>query len=165
MNHWAKKRSGNSMNHWAKKRSGILATLLVMWAALGAGCSGADGTPAGTIDDNVESTSQAVTVSQMQSTMDQFYDMNNVVEIRIVMDNAQWIALKDEQPMGGVCNFNTLPDTERFQWRPTIQVLVGGSSYLTTPFVVNGGVEIKKKSFCGSFTDGSHPPRDKPSLK
>jgi len=154
------------MNHISITRGRGLAMPLLLWAALGAACSGADGMQEGEFDD-IESTALAATISQMQSSMDQLYDMNNVLTVSIVMDPNYWESLKTEQPMGGGCGGGQDPwdypseAPPRFQWWPTTSVQISGSSFPTGTNVLTG-VEIKKKSFCGSFQGSS---AGKPALK
>lgn len=109
----------------------------------------------------IASEARALTVAQRQSLLNSFYDINNVVTISIAMDPIEWETLKTEQPAGGKCNFDLLPGTERFPWRPTTSVTISGSSFLTTAQMFTGA-EIRKKSYCGSLTTGTD---DKPALK
>jgi hypothetical protein len=100
-----------------------------------------------------------------QTAADNFYAYNNVVNIKIEMSDAEWLALKTELPTPQGCDHIPLDangeDVERFPWRGTTKVTVSGSNYLPAG-VAFTEVEIKKKSYCGSLTTGAN---EKPSLK
>jgi len=126
------------------------------------GCSGAVGD--GSFED-VANTSAALTeYGPNQVAAENFYAYNNIVNIKIEMSDAEWLKLKTAVPLG-ICS--RLPvdangeSPERYPWQPTTKVTVSGSNYLTTavPFT---GVEIKKKSYCGSISTTAD---GKPSLK
>jgi hypothetical protein len=139
----------------SRAKSGVLFTTVA--AFFGTACS-AGNAP----DDVLQTTSEPLTVPQKQAVMNTLYDMINVVTINVSMDPAQWDALRHEVPAGGVCNFDNSPNVDRFVWRPTTQIAISGTSYPSGTLTFTG-VEIKKKSFCGSYTDGSVP--DKPAFK
>jgi len=145
-----------------RTRRGALA-VVVGWGALSLGCSAA--VNEGSTED-VASTSAALTeYGPNQTAAENFYAYNNIVNIKIEMSDADWLTLKTEQPTPQGCvrvpvdSNGEAPD--RFPWRPTTKVTVSGSNYLTTavPFT---GVQIKKKSYCGSLTVGAN---QKPSIK
>ncbi|HKO49081.1 MAG TPA: CotH kinase family protein [Polyangiaceae bacterium] len=136
---------------------------LVAWGTMALGCSGAldEGS-----SETVAHTSAALTeYGPNQAAAENFYAHNNVVNIKIEMSDSEWLTLKTEQPTPQGCvrvpvdSNGESPD--RFPWQPTTRVTVSGSNYLTTP-VPFTGVEIKKKSFCGSLTTGAN---EKPSIK
>lgn len=129
---------------------------VIVFVAGASACSAEDGAYSG--DGLDEPLGQSAEAAITQATTDSFYDMNNVVTIRVTMDAAQWNALKAEEPVGGFCNFDSSPSTDRFQWRPTTQVQVSGTAFPTSTKTYTGA-EIKKKSFCGSYST------TKPALK
>jgi CotH kinase protein len=87
--------------------------------------------------------------------MDRLYAIDNVLTVRITMPQADWDAVRTEQPAGGVCNFNWTGGS-RYTWRKAASVEISGSAFpATTTFTEVG---IKKKSFCGSINS------DKPCL-
>jgi hypothetical protein len=109
-------------------------------------------------EESVEHTSEAIA---NQGLMNSLYAMDNVLTIDIQMTAAQWEALKTEQPVGGVCNFDVAGGTDRFSPHATTSVTVSGTKFPSVPRTFTG-VEIKKKSFCGSFVED---PAGKPSIK
>lgn len=88
---------------------------------------------------------------QLMSTS--FYDMNNVVTIRINMPPNDWWNLMNAQPHGGWCNFGYIGD--RFDWYHAISVEISGSVFPTPsggPYIFYD-IGISKKSYCGSFSN------------
>jgi hypothetical protein len=83
-----------------------------------------------------------------QQALDRLYAIDNVLTIKITMPQADWDAVRTEQPAGGVCNFDWQGGS-RYTWRKAISVEVSGTSFpASTTF---NGVGVKKKSFCGSI--------------
>ncbi len=89
-----------------------------------------------------------------------FYFIDNLVTVNITMDPQQWNGLLADQPKGGVCNFNYDEEKEgpRYQWRTAQSMTISGTQAPTQTLTVSN-IEIRKKSFCGSFST------TKPSLK
>jgi CotH kinase protein len=83
-----------------------------------------------------------------QQAMDRLYTIDNVLTVRITMPQADWDAVRTEQPAGGPCNFNWTGGS-RYTWRKAASVEISGTAFpATTTFTAVG---IKKKSFCGSI--------------
>jgi hypothetical protein len=90
-----------------------------------------------------------------QEALDSLYAIENVLAVNIVMPQADWDALRTEQPAGGVCNHNWTGGS-RFTWHKASSVEISGTSFpARTTFAEVG---VKKKSFCGSISS------KKPSL-
>lgn len=132
-----------------------LMAVLGLAGALGSGCSAPD-----EADEPVEATrSSALTISQRQANMNAFYDMSNVPLIQITMaDDTEWAKLQadvprgpDGQPVGCGSGSDTPAGFERYPAHTGATVIVSGTTF--------SNVEIKKKSYCGSFDTV------KPSLK
>ena len=84
-----------------------------------------------------------------EQALDSFYALDNVVTIKITMPQADWDALRTEEPAGGRCNFNW-KGGERYKWREATSVEISGTSFpAATTFTQVG---LKKKSFCGSIS-------------
>ena len=157
------------MNRIVNKRRGMPVMLLALWGSLAAGCSGApnDDFAENGEGDTVESVAQAATVGQMQTSMDQFYNINNLVTINISMPQAEWNALMGEFPNNdenALCA--DLPGgfpggPERYPTHFATQVVISGSNFpaQTTFNGAGNTVEVQKKSNCGSFST------TKPSIK
>jgi hypothetical protein len=85
-----------------------------------------------------------------QELCDRFYDLGNLVTVRVTMDPAHWKALRTAEPHGGRCNFGWTGD--RYDWFEADHVEISGSTF------PDGGphrfdrVGISKKSYCGSFS-------------
>ncbi len=87
---------------------------------------------------------------QQQQALDSFYALDNVITIKIKMPQADWDAVRNEEPAGGRCNFN-FTDGSRYTWRKAVSVEISGTRFPAhTTF---DDVGIKKKSFCGSIDD------------
>jgi hypothetical protein len=84
-----------------------------------------------------------------QESMDRFYDMGNVVTIRITMPAAKWEELRSAEPLGGQCNWDETRD--RFAWYEATSVEVSGTAFPASAQTFSR-VGIKKKSFCGSLS-------------
>src|SRR3954453_16235748 len=83
-----------------------------------------------------------------QQALDRLYAIDNVLTIEITMPQADWDAVRTEQPAGGPCNFDWAGDS-RYTWRKAASVKISGTSFpAATTFA---GVGVKKKSFCGSI--------------
>lgn len=86
--------------------------------------------------------------AENQQAMDRLYAIDNVVTVTITMPQADWDAVRTEQPAGGPCNFNWTGGS-RYTWRTATSVEISGTSF--PPATTFTGVGIKKKSFCGSI--------------
>jgi hypothetical protein len=92
---------------------------------------------------------------QQQQSLDSFYALDNVITVNITMPQADWDAVRKEEPKGGRCNFEWTGDA-RFTWRKATSVEISGTKFpAKTKFA---DVGVKKKSFCGSINS------DKPCL-
>ena len=93
--------------------------------------------------------------AEQQQKMDSFYALDNVITVKITMPQAEWDAVRIEEPKGGRCNFEWTGDP-RYTWHEATSVEISGTKFPTkTTFA---GVGVKKKSFCGSIDS------DKPCL-
>lgn len=92
-----------------------------------------------------------------QQLCNSFYEMANVVTIKITMLPVDWNNLKNAQPHGGLCNFAYTGD--RYDWFIANSVEITGSAFPSGGTHTFANVGIIKKSFCGSFST------TKPSLK
>ena len=90
-----------------------------------------------------------------QQALDRLYAIDNVLTIEITMPQADWDAVRTEQPAGGPCNFDWTGDS-RYTWRKATSVEISGTSFPAATTFTDVGV--KKKSFCGSINS------DKPCL-
>ncbi|QYN21393.1 CotH kinase family protein [Amycolatopsis sp. DSM 110486] len=93
--------------------------------------------------------------AQEQQALDSLYEIDNVLTIDIVMPQADWDAVRTEEPAGGRCNFDWTGGS-RFTWRKATSVEISGTKFPARTSFPDVG--IKKKSFCGSFSN------DKPCL-
>jgi hypothetical protein len=93
--------------------------------------------------------------SEEQHALDALYDVDNVLTIDIVLPQADWDAVRTEQPAGGVCNFDWAGGS-RYTWRKATSVTISGTKFPAPTSFPEAG--IKKKSFCGSIDS------DKPCL-
>lgn len=85
---------------------------------------------------------------QQQLALDKLYALDNVLTIKITMPQADWEAVRNEQPKGGRCNFEWTGGA-RFTWKRATSVEVSGTTFpARTTF---NEVGVKKKSFCGSL--------------
>src|SRR3954467_10146151 len=85
---------------------------------------------------------------QEQRALDSLYEIDNVLTIDIVLPQADWDAVRTEQPAGGVCNFDWTGGS-RYTWQKATSVEKSGTSFPAATTVSDVGV--KKKSFCGSI--------------
>ncbi|HJQ47477.1 MAG TPA: CotH kinase family protein [Amycolatopsis sp.] len=92
---------------------------------------------------------------QEQQALDSLYDVDNLLTIEITMSQADWDAVRTEQPAGGICNFDWTGGG-RYMWRKATSVTISGTKFPTRTSFPDVG--IKKKSFCGSINN------DKPCL-
>ena len=88
--------------------------------------------------------------AKQQQALDSLYAIDNVLTINIVMPPGDWDAVRNEQPAGGVCNFEWTGGS-RFTWRKATSVEISGTHFPAPTTFANVGV--KKKSFCGSFNE------------
>jgi hypothetical protein len=91
---------------------------------------------------------------QEQRALDSLYEIDNVLTIDIVLPQADWDAVRTEEPAGGRCNFDWAGGS-RYTWRKATVEISGTKFPARTSF---SDVGIKKKSFCGSINS------DKPCL-
>jgi CotH kinase protein len=92
-----------------------------------------------------------------QELCNSFYDMNNMVTVRITMPQSDWEALRKAEPHGGRCNFAYTGD--RYDWFKTTSVEISGSEFPSGGSYSFASVAIGKRSYCGSFSTS------KPALK
>ena len=93
---------------------------------------------------------------EQQQALDSFYALDNVITVKITMPQAEWDAVRNEEPKGGRCELRMdrrQPGT-RGARRPRSRYPEQSSPRKTT-FT---DVGVKKKSFCGSIDS------DKPCL-
>jgi len=91
----------------------------------------------------------AVSLEQQQA-LDSFYAIDNVVTIDITMSQADWDAVRTEEPAGGRCNWDWTGGS-RYTWREARSVEISGTVFpKRTTFTKVG---VKKKSFCGSLSN------------
>jgi CotH kinase protein len=103
-----------------------------------------------------------------QAKVNNFYAFDNVIDITVNLSDATWTAIKTENPNPPPPNnCSKLPvgsngeSPDRYPWRSAGSVTVKDSKgNINTTF--SSGVEIRKKSYCGSLTTGAN---EKPSLK
>src|SRR5262245_57670594 len=100
--HRRKEPANMSKREVDESRRRLLAAMLAVPGGLALGC-GADGV----MSEDLVSRSEALT---RQESMNAFYDIGNVVTIRITMPADQWELLRNAQPLGGQCNFDVLQD-------------------------------------------------------
>ncbi|WP_029107869.1 CotH kinase family protein [Mycobacterium sp. URHD0025] len=86
--------------------------------------------------------------AQQQQKLDALYALDNVLTIRIAMAQADWDAVRAEQPAGGICNFDW-DGGPRYTWRKAASVEISGTAFPARAEFSDVG--IKKKSFCGSI--------------
>jgi hypothetical protein len=97
-----------------------------------------------------------VTMTDLQQqALDSFYALDNVITVKITMPQADWDAVRNEEPDGGRCNFEWTGGG-RFTWRKATSVEISGTKFPKKATFTDVGV--KKKSFCGSIDS------DKPCL-
>src|SRR5277367_5705217 len=102
-----------------------------------------------TSDHWVEGNDMTTMKADKEQALDSLYALDNVVTIKITMPQADWDALRTEEPAGGRCNFNW-KGGERYTWRKATSVEISGTSFpAATTFTQVG---VKKKSFCGSIS-------------
>lgn len=85
---------------------------------------------------------------QQQKKLDALYAIDNVLTVRIAMAQADWDAVRTEQPSGGICNFDW-DGGSRYTWRKAASVEISGTAFPARAEFSDVGV--KKKSFCGSI--------------
>jgi hypothetical protein len=90
-----------------------------------------------------------MTAAQQQA-MDRLYALDNLLTIRITMPRSEWEAVQTQEPAGGRCNFDWT-GRARFSWRKAASVEVAGTAF--PPRTTFPDVGVKKKSFCGSFSN------------
>jgi hypothetical protein len=86
--------------------------------------------------------------AEQQQKMDSFYALDNVITVKITMPQAEWDAVRNEEPKGGRCNFEWTGDP-RYTWRKATSVEISGTAFPAKTTFADVGV--KKKSFCGSI--------------
>ena len=91
--------------------------------------------------------------AEQQQAMNSFYALDNVITVKITMPQAEWDAVRIEEPKGGRCNFEWTGES-RYTWHKATSVEISGTKFpAKTTFA---GVGVKKKSFCGSI-DSNKP--------
>ncbi len=65
---------------------------------------------------------------QQQQALDSFYALDNVITIKIKMPQADWDAVRNEEPAGGRCNFN-FTGGSRYTWRKAASVEISGTRF------------------------------------
>ncbi|CAN5854087.1 CotH kinase family protein [soil metagenome] len=90
---------------------------------------------------------------EQQQKLDSFYALDNVITVKITMPQAEWDAVRTEEPQGGRCNFEWTGGS-RYTWRKATSVEISGTTFPAPTSFVDVGV--KKKSFCGSI-DSNKP--------
>jgi hypothetical protein len=121
-----------------------LTRFLTLSALLACGCSAPNEAVELTAD-----SAEPLTIAERQANMNAFYDMNNSPMIFVHMHPDDWAKLKAETPTGG-CDFDVSPNVERYTGKynaPNVAISTSGGGLAFT------NVEVKKKSFCGSFDD------------
>lgn len=66
--------------------------------------------------------------AQQQQKLDALYALDNVLTIRIAMAQADWDAVRAEQPAGGICNFDW-DGGPRYTWRKAASVEISGTAF------------------------------------
>lgn len=95
-----------------------------------------------------------------QELCNRFYDMDNMVTIRITMPQSDWEVLKNAKPHGKhdrICEHTYTGD--RYDWFKTTSVEISSSAFPKDGDHSFESVKIAKKSYCGSFSTS------KPGLK
>ena len=87
--------------------------------------------------------------AQQQQALDSFYALDNVITVKIKMPQAEWDAVRLEEPDGGRCNFD-LNGGSRYTWRKATSVEISGTRF-PAQAATFADVGVKKKSFCGSI--------------
>jgi hypothetical protein len=123
-------------------------------------------TPQQALDENAATAVEALTeYVPNQAKVNGFYAYDNIVDITINLSDATWTAIKTEQPTPTGCVRVAVDSSgenpDRYPWRSAGTVTVTDSKG-TTNATFSSGVEIRKKSYCGSLTTGEN---EKPSLK
>ncbi len=91
--------------------------------------------------------------AQQQQALDSFYALDNVITIKITMPQAEWDAVRNEEPAGGRCFWNWTGGS-RYTWHKAPKVEISGTRFPARTTFTDVGV--KKKSFCGSI-DNNKP--------
>lgn len=103
--------------------------------------------------------------AEKQAAAEALYDHENIITIEITMPEDEWSGedgLQEEEPFGGHCDDGDLILGDRYQPHPVESVTISGTNYPDAPIVKSIGdsdiadITIKKKSYCGSFSD-EHP--------
>ena len=94
--------------------------------------------------------------AQQQQALDSFYALDNVITVKIKMPQAEWDAVRLEEPDGGRCNFD-FAGGSRYTWRKATSVEISGTRF-PAQAATFADIGVKKKSFCGSIDS------DKPCL-
>jgi hypothetical protein len=152
------------MTGWLRARLRAHGLMLASIAIMG-GCGGV---PEGGVGDAepIGTASEAFTeLAPNQTKVNAFYAADNIVDVTINLSDSTWSTIKTESPAGGECA-KVAVDTNgevpnRYPWREAGAVTITDSKG-TTNVTFPSGVEIRKKSFCGSLTTGEN---EQPSLK
>ena len=65
---------------------------------------------------------------QQQQALDSFYALDNVITVKITMPQAEWDAVRNEEPKGGRCNFEWTGGA-RYTWRKATSVEISGTKF------------------------------------
>ncbi|HZN83372.1 MAG TPA: hypothetical protein VFC01_27375 [Mycobacterium sp.] len=68
--------------------------------------------------------------AEQQQALDSFYALDNVITVKITMPQADWDAVRTEEPQGGRCNFE-FTGGARYTWRKATSVEISGTRFLS----------------------------------
>jgi hypothetical protein len=145
---------------------GLLTSVFIVSVGFLGGCAGADQP---LYEENLATATEALTeYAPDQAKANAFYAYDNIVSITINLSDETWTAIKTENPNPAPPNHcvhlqvNSDGETpDRYPYRTAGKVVVTDSKG-TTNATFTSGVEIRKKSYCGSLTTGAN---EKPSLR
>jgi hypothetical protein len=151
--------------NWIGARLRAHARLMVASVAVLSGCGGVPEEGFGSAEP-IATTSEAFTeYGPNQAKANAFYAPDNIVDVTINLPDATWTTIKTESPAGGACTkvaVDSAGETpNRYPWRAATSVTITDSKG-TTNATFSSGVDIRKKSFCGSLTTGEN---EQPSIK
>jgi len=64
--------------------------------------------------------------AEQQQALDSFYALDNVITVKITMPQAEWDAVRLEEPKGGRCEFDWTGGS-RFTWHKAATVEISGT--------------------------------------
>ncbi|GAA5142684.1 CotH kinase family protein [Pseudonocardia adelaidensis] len=91
-----------------------------------------------------------------EALSEQFFAINNLIDIRVEMPETDWHALRRAEPHGGRCAHSYTGD--RYDWYEASCVTLVGSAFPGGGPHILDSVGIKKRSYAGSYS------KSKPSL-